>query len=153
MTTRWLTEREQKSWRRFITTVHDLMGALEADLVPHGITMGDYELLVWLSESPEERMRMCDLAGVLQLSPSGLTRRLDGLVRSGLVERESCPSDRRVAWAHLTAKGRSKMEFAAADHVESVRRHVLDPLGPTGVAQLGNIFGRLGDHLSKEKQA
>ena len=127
------------------------METLEADLAPHGITMGDYELLVWLSEAPDERMRMCDLAGALQLSPSGLTRRLDGMVRTGLVERDSCASDRRVAWAHLTAKGRSKMEVAAADHVDSVRRHVLDPLGPTGVTQLGSIFGRLGDHLSKEK--
>src|SRR5262245_34768470 len=146
----WLTETEQVSWRNFITTVHDLMGALEADLAPHGLTMGDYEVLVWLSEASDQRMRMCDLAGVLQLSPSGLTRRLDGLVKSGWVERASCVSDRRVAYAHLTEKGLSKMREAAPDHVESVRRHVLEPLGPAGVAQLGDIFGRVRTHLTED---
>ena len=46
-----------------------------------GLTMGDYEVLVRLSEADDHRMRMCDLAGQLRLSPSGLTRRLDGLVQ------------------------------------------------------------------------
>ena len=49
--------------------------------------MGDYQVLVYLSEADDHAMRMCDLAARLQLSPSGLTRRLDGLVRGGLVER------------------------------------------------------------------
>ena len=48
MTTEWLSEREQTSWRSFIMSVHDLMAALEADLAPVGLTMGDYEVLVWL---------------------------------------------------------------------------------------------------------
>ena len=124
--TTWLTDAEQTAWRTFITTVHDLMGALEADLAPHGLTMGDYEVLVWLSEADEQRMRMCDLAAALQLSPSGLTRRLDGMVRQGWVERASCDSDRRVAWAHLTAAGLEKMKATAPDHVASVRRHLLE---------------------------
>ena len=51
--TTWLTDAEQEAWRTFITTVHDLMAALEADLAPHGLTMGDYEVLVWLSEAEE----------------------------------------------------------------------------------------------------
>ena len=55
--------------------------ALEADLAPHGLTLGDYQVLVYLSEADDHAMRMCDLAARLQLSPSGLTRRLDGLVR------------------------------------------------------------------------
>lgn len=145
--TEWLTEREQASWRNFIMSVHDLMAALEADLSPHGITMGDYEVLVWLSEADEQRMRMCDLAGALQLSPSGLTRRLDGMVRQGWVQRASCSSDRRVAWAQLTDTGLQKMQQVAPAHVASVRRHVLDPLGPKGVDQLGVLFGRVRDHL------
>lgn len=153
MSTKWLTDSEQRSWRNFIMTVHDLMAALEADLAPHGLTMGDYEVLVYLSEADENRMRMCDLAGSLQLSPSGLTRRLDGMVRNGWVERASCDSDRRVMWAHLTAAGMEKMKSVAPDHVESVRRLVLDPLGAEGVDQLGNVFGRIGDHLHQRQPA
>jgi DNA-binding MarR family transcriptional regulator len=153
MTVEWLTDAEQHSWRNFIMTVHDLMTALELDIAPHGLTMGDYEVLVWLSEAEENRMRMCDLAGKLQLSPSGLTRRLDGLVKAGWVERASCDNDRRVMYAHLTAAGRAKMLAAAPDHVTSVRRHVLEPLGATGVTQLGAIFGRIHAHLVELQSA
>jgi DNA-binding MarR family transcriptional regulator len=91
-------------------------------------------------------MRMCDLAAELQLSPSGLTRRLDGLVRHGWVERASCDSDRRVTYAHLTTRGRKKMVAAAPDHVASVRAHLLDPLGPKGVDQLGTLFAKVRAH-------
>lgn len=153
MATDWLSESEQHSWRNFIMTVHDLMAALETDLAPQGLTMGDYEVLVWLSEAEQNRMRMCDLAGALQLSPSGLTRRLDGMVKNGWVERASCESDRRVMWAHLTASGLAKMNAVAPDHVASVRRHVLDPLGPDGVVQLGEIFGRIGARLHDAQPA
>jgi DNA-binding MarR family transcriptional regulator len=147
MATRWLTASEQASWRNYILTAHDLAAALEADIAPHGITMGDYEVLVWLSEADENRMRMCDLAQALQLSPSGLTRRLDGMVKNGWVDRASCASDRRVMYAHLTPTGRKKMESAAPAHVDSVRRHVIEPLGPEGVERLGEVFGRIREHL------
>ena len=153
MPTRWLTDEEQGSWRAFIATVHDLMAKLETDLVAHGLSMGDYEVLVLLSEAPDQRMRMCDLAAALQLSPSGLTRRLDGMVRQGWVERASCATDRRVAYAHLTSAGFEKMRAAAPDHVESVRRHLLDPLGQRGVTQLGELFGRVRRHLDQEVSA
>jgi DNA-binding MarR family transcriptional regulator len=153
MSTQWLSDVEQTSWRNFIMSVHDLMAALESDLAPYRLTMGDYEVLVWLSEAEQSRMRMCDLAGALQLSPSGLTRRLDGMVRNGWVERASCASDRRVMWAHLTPAGLDKMNEVAPIHVDSVRRHVLDPLGPTGVAQLGEVFGLIGEHLHDTQPA
>ncbi len=151
MATDWLSDTEQRSWRNFIMTVHDLMAALEDDLTPHGLTNGDYEVLVYLSEAGENRMRMCDLAGALQLSPSGLTRRLDGMVKNGWVERASCAADRRVMWAHLTPAGLDKMQAVAPHHVASVRRHVLDPLGDDGVQQLGDIFGRISDHLNQSQ--
>src|SRR3978361_1722917 len=105
MATKWLNEAEMKAWRNFVTGVAPLMDAFNKDLEPHGLTLGDYEVLVHLSEAPERRMRMCDLADALRLSPSGLTRRLDGLVRNRLVERRSCPTDRRVMHAHLTEVG------------------------------------------------
>jgi DNA-binding MarR family transcriptional regulator len=149
MATQWLDETEQTAWRNFIMSVHDLMSALETDLAPYGLTMGDYEVLVWLSEAEQSRMRMCDLASAMQLSPSGLTRRLDGMVKNGWVERASCETDRRVMWAHLTAAGLAKMKEVAPAHVASVRRHVIDPLGPQGVAHMGEVFGRIREHLAE----
>lgn len=147
MATKWLTADELSSWRTYILTAHDLEAALEADLAPHGLSHGDYEVLVRLSEADERQMRMCDLSSALQLSPSGLTRRLDAMVRNGWVSRASSDADRRVMYAQLTAAGLAKLEEAAPSHVASVRRHVLEPLGADGIEQLGQLFGRIRHHL------
>jgi DNA-binding MarR family transcriptional regulator len=140
MATKWLTETEMRAWRNFVTAIGPLMEAFTRDLEPFGLTLGDYEVLVHLSEADDRRMRMCDLADALRLSPSGLTRRLDGLVRHGLVERRSCPTDRRVMHAHLTGSGFELMMRAAPAHVASVRHHLFAPLGGVQVDQLGEIF-------------
>jgi DNA-binding MarR family transcriptional regulator len=140
MATRWLNDDEMRAWRNYIATVSAVGQALEADMQPHGLTMGDYEVLVYLSEAEDSRMRMCDLAVNLRLSPSGLTRRLDGLVRSGLVERKSCAADRRVMYAQITDRGLEVMRRAAPDHVDGVRRHLIDLLSPQQIQQMGDIF-------------
>ena len=75
MATTWLSTSEMRAWRNFIESISTLTAALENDLSPYGLTMGDYEVLVRLSEADDQRLRMCDLATSLQLSPSGLTRR------------------------------------------------------------------------------
>ena len=111
----WLLPAEMLAWRSYVETYADLMTALEADLVPTGLNLGDYQVLVYLSEAPEHSLRMCDLAVRLQLSPSGLTRRLDGLVRAGLVERRGSDSDRRVMLAALTPAGLARLEAVGAD--------------------------------------
>jgi DNA-binding MarR family transcriptional regulator len=142
--TRWLDEEEMRAWRGLVDVMAAVNAATEADLVAgHGLTMGDYGVLAQLSESPDRSMRMCDLAGRMHLSPSGLTRRLDGLVRNGLVARVPSPDDRRVMLAHLTDAGMDVLVQAAPDHVESVRRHLLDHLTRTQIRQLGDAFDRV----------
>jgi DNA-binding MarR family transcriptional regulator len=138
--TRWLDDTEMAAWRSYAETVVDLNAALEADLAPHGLTLGDYQVLVHLSEADDHEMRMCDLASRLQLSPSGLTRRLDGLVRMGVVERRPSDLDRRVMLAVLTDHGWSYLEKVAPDHVESVRRHIIDLLSPADMEAMARIF-------------
>lgn len=134
----WLDDDEMRAWRGLIEVFGDVTAALDAEMVEtHGIDMGDYGVLVHLSEAADERMRMCDLAGRLHLSPSGLTRRIDGLVREGLVARAPAADDRRVSLAVLTPAGRRKLEEAAPLHVAGVRRQLLDHLSPTQIRQLG----------------
>ncbi|MFN8024123.1 MAG: MarR family transcriptional regulator [Acidimicrobiales bacterium] len=151
--TRWLGPVEMQAWRNYVDSVYSLQNALEEDVLPFGLTMGDYEVLVRLSERPERRLRMCDLAGELRLSPSGLTRRLDGLVRAGLVSREPSPDDRRVMLAVLTDAGYEQLVEAAPSHVESVRRHFLDLLTPDEVAALASAFSKVRDHLIAHQTA
>lgn len=139
----WLSETEMAAWRGFIETQSDLVTALESDLTQTGLTLGDYQVLVFLSEAPDHRLRMCDLAEQLQLSPSGLTRRLDGLVREGLVEREPSELDRRVMLAVLTHAGWTRLGAAAPTHLASVRRRIVDHLTDDELTAMASIFAKL----------
>lgn len=149
---KWLNQREMRAWRGYIETIGDLQNALEADLADVGLAVGDYQVLVYLSEREDSRMRMCDLADLLHLSPSGLTRRLDGLVRMGAVAREQSPQDRRVTLAVLTASGRRLLERVAPRHVMSVRRHFIDALSAQQIDVLGDVFEALARRFASDKE-
>jgi DNA-binding MarR family transcriptional regulator len=150
---RWLDADEMRAWRAYVETVVELTAALEADLGPHDLTLGDYQVLVFLSEADERAMRMCDLATQLQLSPSGLTRRLDGLVRAGLVARQPSESDRRVMLAVLTASGAAALDRAAPTHASSVRNRIFDRIERRDVAALERIFTSIHDGLHADEDA
>ena len=147
--TRWLSDAEMAAWRSFVETQGDLLNAIEGDLQSTELSLGDYQVLVFLSEADDRRMRMCDLADVLQLSPSGLTRRLDGLVRRGLVERVGSEADRRVMLAVLSEKGLATLEAAAPIHVESVRARLVDLLDDDELAALAHIFRKVRAELDR----
>lgn len=148
--THWLDTDEQAAWRAFVETVGDLMAALDADLAATGLNLGDYQVLVHLSEADQRRLRMCDLAESLQLSPSGLTRRLDGLVRDGLVRREGSPDDRRVMLAVLTDAGWQRLREIAPRHVASVRRRIFDHLDAAQVEALRTSFRAIAAGLGDD---
>jgi DNA-binding MarR family transcriptional regulator len=138
---RWLDDDEMAAWRGMVEVNAQLQAQLENDLLStHGISLGDYGVLVQLSEAEGGRLRMCDLAAALHLSPSGLTRRLDGLVRMGLVERVPSADDRRVILAALTSEGSRALEEAAPDHVAGVRTAFLDHLTAAQVRQLASAL-------------
>ena len=113
------------AWQAFLRASILLMDRLDAELDRHGLSLADYEILVNLSSESAGELRMTELAARTLVSRSGLTRRLDRLVESGLVERRNCPTDRRGVYAVLTGRGRRRLEEAAPTHVEGVRRHFL----------------------------
>jgi len=145
--TRWLDSDEMKAWRSYITTSVDLMKALEADVSPHGITMGDYQMLAMISEAPDSRLRLCDLADQLRLTRGGLTRRMDGVLSQGLVRRVQDDRDRRVAFAELTAKGWTLLKKIAPIHLASVRRLMIDHLSRAEIKAIGSAFGKIEANL------
>lgn len=150
---RWLEGDEMIAWRNYVDCIGALDQVLEADLVGFGLTMGDYEVLVRLSEADEHRMRMCDLAQQLRLSPSGLTRRLDGLVKSGVVARQPSADDRRVMLAVLTDDGFALLERVAPHHVASVRKHFIDLFNASELRALGTAFGKVRAALAARHNA
>jgi DNA-binding MarR family transcriptional regulator len=140
-TTRWLDDLEQQAWRALLRAHAQLMARLDAELqASEGMALADYAVLVNLDEAYDGRMRMSDLAERLLLSPSGLTRRLDGLVAAGMVERVRCPTDRRGAFAVLTPAGRKRLQRAAPNHVEQVRRHFITRLSRKQLASLAEAL-------------
>jgi DNA-binding MarR family transcriptional regulator len=135
----WLDPGEQEVWRRLLATESRLRDRLDRELrAEHGLSLGDYDVLVHLSEAPERCLRMSELAERLLLSRSGLTRRVDGLVSEGWVTRRACPDDRRGSLAQLTGLGFEVLKHAAVTHVAGVRRYLVDALEPVGgMAALG----------------
>lgn len=117
-----------------------LSARLQAD---HGLTINDYEALVLLSTADEGRLRRVDLARQLLLTPSGVTRLLEGLEASGLVERETCPSDFRVTYAQLTDEGRKCLAAASCGHVGSVRGLFEEHLSEDELETLAELLEKL----------
>jgi DNA-binding MarR family transcriptional regulator len=88
-------------------------------------------------------MRMRDLADAALLSRSGLTRLVDRLERDGLIERASCPSDARGAYAVITAKGRELLSRARPAHRNGVRRRFLDRFDESELLRMSEFWERV----------
>lgn len=146
--TRWLSEEEQRLWRGWLAASMLLPERLNRDLQEqHGLTGTDYQVLVELSESPERRMRMSTLAERTQLSRSRLSHQIDRMTKAGLVDRQECAQDGRGMFAVLTEQGWETIVAAAPDHVESVRRHLVDRLTPEQFAAFGQACIIVADAL------
>ena len=151
-TTRWLDETEQQAWRAFLIATTRLFEQLDRELrEQHDMTLGDYEVLARLSESPGERLRMTVLADQARISKSRLTHQVRRLEDRGWVRREVCPTDRRGWEAVLTTAGRRKVEAAAPSHVGSVRCHLFDNLTPDQVDAIATGFRAVQDALSRSE--
>lgn len=117
---------------------------VSAELVgEHGLTLNDFEVLLQLSRADGGRLRRVDLVDRVLLTPSGITRLLEGLEQAGLVERVECPSDRRVVWAVLTPAGRERVDAASESHAVAVRTLFEDRLEEDELATLAALLERL----------
>lgn len=118
---------------------------IEADLlVSSRLNLADYTVIALLSEEPTQSMRMSDLASGAALSASGLTRVVERLARQGILERCRSEQDGRGQVARLTDVGRKRLEDAYPDHVESVRRRVLDHFGAVDLVALTEALNAIG---------
>jgi DNA-binding MarR family transcriptional regulator len=117
---------------------------LSADLVrDHGLTINDYEALLRLSRADDRRLKRVELAETLVLTPSGVTRLLDGLERAGYVEKGSCDSDARITYAVLTDGGLDKLREASTSHVAQIRTFFEQRFDDDELATLADLLGRL----------
>lgn len=148
-TPKWLNPVEMKAWRRYIIASRRLLEALDYDLEDHELSMADYEVLAQLSDAPDRRMRMSELASEAMLSRSRLSHRIKVMEKAGWVKREACPDDKRGYFAVMTAKGWKAIVAAAPDHVASVRLRFLDHLTKDDQRVMAEIFERITDSLKE----
>src|SRR5512146_3484044 len=144
---RWLTDEEQRAWRAYIRLAQLLMRQLDRDLHPFGLSMHDYEILVQLSEVPNRRMRMTELADRTAQSRSMLSHQINRMETRGLVTREGCEGDKRGTFAVLTAHGLTAIGKVAPYHVASVREHFIDQLDPAELIALTEAYQPVLDKL------
>ena len=149
--TRWLSAAEQRAWRSYLTLValvsENVEGQLARDSdIPHGY----YEILVRLSEAPQRRLRMRDLAEASLSSKSRLSHAVARLQERGWIRRVPSACDRRSQIAELTDEGFAALAAAAPGHVHEVRRVFIDALTPEQQRQLEDIVGAVATTLGRD---
>ena len=112
-------------------------------LSPRGLTINDFEALHHIFRSDDNRLRRVDLVELLMLTPSGVTRLLDGLQEAGLVENVQCDDDARVTWARLTQDGIETVQCVGATHAKRLQLLFRDSTSEDEVAQLAELLDKL----------
>lgn len=144
MKTPWLTDEQQRVWRAWLRLNKELTAELARDLQEGSeLSMADFEVLVNLTDVPEGRLRILELADAMNWERSRLSHHLKRMEARGLVDRAGCPDDGRGSFVGITADGRTAIERAAPDHVSAVRRLVIDVLSDEELS----TFGRIADKV------
>ena len=144
-TPRPLNDEEEAVARAIGRVVMVVPRAIDADLMrEQRLTLNEYAALLHLSEAPERKLRMSELAAACEVSLSGMTRIVGRLETDGLVERVQCTEDARGSNAVLTEAGLDRLERAYPTHLASVRRHVIDHLAELDLLRLADALRRCG---------
>ncbi len=151
--TRWLDATQQRAWRALMVLVNRGLPQLERSLKTHDLLVVHYLILVALSETPGDSMRLSDLADAANLSRSRLSHRLGTLVDRGIVEISADDADGRGKHATLTPSGRRFLESVAPHHAEDVQQLVFDHLDPAQTEALADALSSVADALCDGRDA
>jgi DNA-binding MarR family transcriptional regulator len=145
---RWLSREQQAAWRAYIVGTTLLMDTLDRELrQTHGLSLGEYEVLVRLSESPDRTLRMAQIAESMRHSRSRVTHTVTRMEKAGLITRCAAAGDGRGVEARMTDKGWDLLVKAAPTHVSGVRAHFLDQASDEQFEVLGTVMDAVSDHL------
>jgi DNA-binding MarR family transcriptional regulator len=139
-----LDREELGAWRGLLRVHAGMTKALDAELVrEHGLPLSSYEVLLFLADAPDGRLRMSELAAGVLLSRSGLTRLVDRMERDGRLRRERCEDDARGYHALITDKGRELFGRARRTHLDGVRERFLSHLSTEELRTLARLWEKL----------
>jgi len=126
--------------RLSVSTFQEVDADMKTD---SSLTRDDYEVLVHLSGAPDRQLAMGELSDRVFNSRSRLTQRIDRMQAKGLVSREQRPDDKRSTLACITKLGMDTITAAAPQHVESVRRHLLDHVPSEQVVEMADLLDEI----------
>lgn len=133
-----------EAWRNFLLANARLLRELDEQLrKEQNFSLGEFDVLVNLANAPAQRRAMCDLAGAILLSPSGLSRRVDRLERAGLVRRERGTKDARNVEAQLTPAGTKLLRRVRAAHLADIKERFADQFGEDELETIRDLMARL----------
>lgn len=148
--TRWLDDDQQRHWRSYVEGSALLVDVRDRRLRDrHNLSLADYEILMRLSEAPEGRMRMAELAELSYYSRSRLSHTVSRLESRRLVSRCGDADDKRGVVASLTETGQALLVEAAEDNVETVREHFVDLLSPADLETIGRAFRTVAEKIHR----
>ncbi|MBL1111112.1 MarR family transcriptional regulator [Streptomyces sp. 110] len=148
---RWLTPEEQQAWRSFLRLHDRLRGRLSRLLqTESNVSAADFGVLVELTDTPDGRRRILDLARALEWEKSRMSHHIGRMVKRGLVVRDECAEDGRGAFVVITDAGRAMIEAAAPRHVEAVRDLFLDHITPAELRTLAQVSERVVEKLDED---
>lgn len=147
----WLSDQQLRAWRGWMALTTQLPAALHRQLqADSGLSLPDFEVLVHLTDTPDERLRVTDLARALNWDRSRVSHHIKRMAGRGLVTREECDNDGRAAYVVLSAAGRTAIERAAPGHARKVREVVFDHLTPEELAALESITTKVLERLEPD---
>jgi DNA-binding MarR family transcriptional regulator len=139
-----------RAWRGLLEAHASLVTVLSRELEAEtGLPLTHYEVLHRLCGSPDGQMKMQDLADSILLSKSGVTRVVDRMIDSGLVERRACLTDRRIIWAGVTSAGRRAFLAAESVHLRGVEEHFSSRISDQQARSLAASLSRITDPGSR----
>ncbi|MET8128137.1 MarR family transcriptional regulator [Streptomyces sp. NPDC005231] len=150
---RWLSAAERETWQQFAMMLHRLPAALGAQLQQDAdLSYIEYYVLAGLSDQPEHRMRMSDLAVLANSEQSRLSHMVSRLERRGFVRREPDPTNGRYTQAILTDAGHAHLTEAAPGHAARVRDLVFDVLEPAELDNLRTAAEKISESIDHWEQ-
>jgi DNA-binding MarR family transcriptional regulator len=142
-----LNDTESRAWVGLLHAHASLVKQLDTELIAaHGLSLSAFEVLWRVAAADHGRLRMTELADLVLLSPSGLSRLVDRLETEGMIERVACPEDGRAINATITEAGRAKLAESQETHFEGIRQRFLSKLSEAEVGQLADFWLRLAPH-------
>ena|SRR2546421_1986631 len=140
-----LSTEEADAWFGVVNAQAALVRAVDTELLAaHRLTCSSHEILYRLARSEEGHLSIGALGAAVVISPSRVSRVVDGLAALGLVERRACATDARVSHVVITDAGRAALPEIDRTFERAVREHFLDRLTSAQVRQLAAIMQRLG---------